>query len=75
MDEVLTNDEIKARFAPDWVLVGDPETDESLEVHAGRVLFHSPNREEVYRKAIEVRPIRFAFLYLGEWPKEMAFIL
>ena len=38
MDEILTIDEIKAHCA-DWVLIGEPETDEALEFRAGRVLF------------------------------------
>ena len=75
MDDLLTIDEIKARYAPDWVLIGDPQTDELQRLRAGRVLFHSPNREEVYRKAIELRPLHFAFRYLGEWPEDMAFVL
>jgi hypothetical protein len=75
MSEVLTIDEIKARFAPDWVLIGDPQTDGSQRLRAGKVLFHSPDREEVYRKAIELRPGHFAFRYLGEWPEDMVFVL
>jgi hypothetical protein len=75
MDDLLTIEEIKARYAPDWVLIGDPQTDESQRLRAGRILFHSPDREEVYRKAIELRPGHFAFRYLGEWPVDMAFVL
>lgn len=75
MDEILSIDEIKARFAPDWVLIGDPQTDEAQRLRGGRVLFHSPDREEVYRRAIELRPGHFAFRYLGEVPEDMAFVL
>lgn len=75
MDEILTIDQIKARYAPDWVLIGEPQTDELQPVHAGKVLFHSPDRDEVYQRAIELRPAHFAFAYLGEWPQDMAFIL
>lgn len=75
MDEVLSIDEIKARYAPDWVLIGEPQTDELQRVRAGKVLFHSPDREEVYRKAIDLRPVHFAFRYLGEFPEDMAFAL
>lgn len=28
MDEALTIDEIRTRYAPDWVLIGDPLVDE-----------------------------------------------
>jgi hypothetical protein len=75
VDEVLTIDEIKARFAPDWVLIGGPLTDANQQLLAGRVLFHSRDREEVYRKAIELRPGHFAFRYLGELPEDMIFVL
>jgi len=36
MDQVLTTDEISARYAPNWVLIGDPQTDENHHVLAGR---------------------------------------
>ncbi len=75
MDEVLTIDEIEFRYAPEWVLIGEPQTDEDLNIQAGRVLFHSPVRDEVYRRAGELRPGRFAVRYLGEWPENMALIL
>ena len=65
-------DEIKARFAPHWVLISEPQTDEQQRVRASKVLFHSPEREEVYWKAIELRPGHFAFRYLGELPEDMA---
>jgi hypothetical protein len=75
MDDVLTADEIAARFAPDWVLIGEPQTDESLGLVAGRVLFHSPDRDAVYRKARELRPGRFAVHYLGAWPENTPLVL
>jgi hypothetical protein len=75
MDEVLTVAEIEARYAPEWVLIGEPETDANLSLRAGRVLFHSPDRDEVYRKATELRPGRFAVRYLGSWPEHMALFL
>ncbi len=65
MPEILTKAEIDRRFDSEWVLVGDPVTDEFLEVHSGTVLAHSKDRDEVYRCAVETRPARFAILYNG----------
>jgi len=70
MDTVITLNEIRERFASEWVLVGDPQTSETLAVQAGKVLYHSKDRDEVYRKAVELRPKRCAFLYTGEIPAE-----
>ena len=73
--EILSLAEIHARFASEWVLVGDPELDESLAVIRGRVLWHSPNRDDVYRKARELRPHHSAILYTGTLPDTTAVVL
>ena len=75
MDEVLTAVEIAARFEAEWILVEDPETDEALTVRRGRVRWHSKDRDEVYRKAAELRPSRFAILYTGRIPEDSAVAL
>ncbi|MBI4667626.1 MAG: hypothetical protein HY747_00325 [Elusimicrobia bacterium] len=75
MAEILTFEEIKAGHDGEWVLVNNPETDKSLSVVRGQVLFHSPNRDEVYRKARELKPRRFSILCFGHLPKDAAIIL
>ena len=75
MDEVLTAAEVAARFEAEWILVDDPETDEALTVRRGRVRWHSKDRDEVYRKAVELRPGRFAILYTGRIPEDSAVAL
>ena len=73
--ETLTLSEIERRFDAEWVLLGDPDTAENLEVRGGTVLFHSKDRDEVYRKAREIRPERSAILYLGRMAPDAAVIL
>ena len=75
MDQILTLAEIERRFDSEWVLVEDPQTNEALEVRSGKVLWHSKDRDEVYRKAVELRPRRFAMLYTGRMPKDTAIVL
>ncbi len=65
MEIVMSLAEIQARFKSEWVLVGDPETAETLEVKKGRVLWHSKDRDEVYRKARELKPRHSAIFYTG----------
>lgn len=67
--------EILGRFASEWVLLEDPETTESLEVKCGTVLWHSKDRDEVYRKARELRPRHSAIIYAGNLPEEMIVVL
>ena len=75
MNEVLTVPEIESRYDAEWVLLGDPVTNESLEVLSGTVLWHSKDRDEVYRKAIEIKPQQSAFLYTGRVGDGMEFAL
>lgn len=75
MSDVLTVSEIESQFHSEWILVADPETDDSLHVKGGRVIYHSKDRDEVYRKAIELKPKRFAMLYTGRLPKDTAIVL
>jgi hypothetical protein len=71
MDEVLTMEEIQARYEPDWVLIAEPEVDDQLEVLRGKVVFHSPGRDAVWHKAQELKLDRIAVRYLGEYPEHM----
>jgi hypothetical protein len=75
MNEVLTIAEIESQFQSEWVLVEDPQTNEALEVQGGKVLHHSKDRDEVYRKAVELHPKRFAMLYTGTMPPNTAIVL
>jgi hypothetical protein len=70
MDEILTMAQIEARFDSEWVLIEDPRTDDALEVRGGTVLWHDKDREEVYRRAVEIRPKRFAIVYTGKMPAD-----
>ena len=37
MDDVLTVAEIESRFASEWILIEDPQTNQSLEAQRGKV--------------------------------------
>jgi hypothetical protein len=75
MDQILTVTEIETQFDSEWVLVENPQTNEALEVERGKVLYHSKDRDEVYRKAISYHPKRFAVLYTGAMPQDTAIAL
>jgi hypothetical protein len=55
--------------------VVDPTTDESLALVSGCVVSHSADRDEVYRKAVDLRPGRFAVLYTGQMPEDTVMVL
>jgi hypothetical protein len=75
MDEVLTIAEIEGKFDSEWVLIEDPSNDESLAIRGGTVRCHDKDRDEVYRRAVQIRPKRFAILYTGTMPADTAIAL
>jgi hypothetical protein len=75
MEQEMTMEEIESQFDSEWVLLEEPETNEQLEVIRGRVLHHSKDREEVYRKAVKLRPKRSAILYTGKIPEDTIVVL
>lgn len=68
MDQTLTMHEIEEQFDNEWVLLEDPVLGDGKQVISGRVLFHSKDRDDVYRKALELRPKHSAFLFTGPTP-------
>lgn len=75
MSEIMSFSEIKSRFDSEWILLENPETSETLEVRKGTVLYHSKNRDEVYRKARQLGPKHSAILYTGSLPEDSVVIL
>jgi hypothetical protein len=75
MERVMTISEIESEFDSEWVLVDEPETNEQLQVLKGKVLHHSKDRDEVYRKAVTLRPKRSAILYTGSIPEGTVVVL
>ena len=68
-------EDIHAQFESEWVLLEDPETTDTLEVKSGKVLWHSKDRDEVYRKALELQPRHSAILYTGTIPEGAVVVL
>lgn len=75
MANEMTLEEMESEFDSEWVLVGEPVTDEALNVLQGSVLHHSKDRDEVYRKAVSLRPKRSAIVYTGRIPEGTAVVL
>ena len=75
MAREMTIEEIESQFDSEWVLIENPTTDEELNVLGGKVLHHSKDRDEVYRRAVSLRPKRSAVVYTGEISEDTAVVL
>jgi hypothetical protein len=72
---VMTLAQIEAQYKSEWILLENPRKNRLGQLASGRVIFHSKNRDEVYRKAIQLRLKRSGFYYTGKIPKGTAVIL
>ena len=76
MGEVMTMKEIEKRFDKEWVLIEDPVCAKNLNVKSGKVVLHSKNKSELYRKAKKMKSTskHFAIFYIGDSPDDMIFV-
>ena len=75
MKNLLSIAEIKARYASQWVLILNPVTNNNLEVLSGQVAMHSPLREDVYQKAMDLNTKNSAILFMGSPAANTAYLL
>jgi len=66
---------IKNAFKDQWVLVKVDEVDASFNIVEGEVLAHSKDKEEVYKKLLQIRPKQFSVEYTGVIPEDLAVVL
>jgi hypothetical protein len=68
-------EEIKNSYKSEWILIENPETDENLEIRSGIILWHSKDRDELYRKARELKPRHSVVVFTGSIQKESVIVL
>ena len=75
MSEILTIAEIEKRYAPDWVRINHPQSDENMKLLSGEVISAGKDRNALYRQAMELDLGPIAVHYLGAWPEDMVLLL
>ncbi len=71
----MTIKQIWEQFDSEWVLLADPTVNAQGTVIAGKVVSHSVDRDENYRRAIELRLNCAATLYAGRRPADAIIVL
>lgn len=65
--ELMTREEMARRYPEEWVLVLDPEPDDDQPFERGKVIFHSPHRQEITPHATTLpKPARISVFFLGD---------
>lgn len=71
----MTLEEIKQQHPDEWVLIDFTELDEELKVVKGEVIAHSPNKEAIYKKLLELPNEKISIEFTGDSLKEPAYLL
>ena len=64
--------DIVKQYKDEWVLIEYSRLDEELNVEEGKVLAHSPRKEDLYALLPKFKGKNFTLEYTGEFPKDLA---
>ncbi|MDI6759731.1 MAG: hypothetical protein QMD05_02775 [Candidatus Brocadiaceae bacterium] len=67
--------EIVKSFKDEWVLIDVKEVNEDFNLKEGDVIAHAKDKEQIYRKLLELRPRNFSIEYTGKIPEDIAVVL
>ncbi|RLC17303.1 MAG: hypothetical protein DRI57_09970 [Deltaproteobacteria bacterium] len=68
-------DQIKKKYTDNWILLEDVQIDEDMYISEGKVIYFHPNKEEIYKKLLELKPKRSAIEFVGNIPEDIAVML
>ena len=63
-------EEIRQQYAGQWVLIEYLELDQQLNVVEGKVIAHSPNKEDIYQQLLQTKGKNVAIEYAGEFSQD-----
>ena len=75
MKKVFTMKELEARYSGEWVLLVNPIHSKLMEPVRGELVFHSQDRDEVYKEAHKRKDAHTAIFYVGKLPEDLVVVL
>ena len=75
MKKIFKVKELQALYSGEWVLLVNPKHIDRLERLRGELVFHSKDRNEVYKEAHKRKDAHTAILYVGKLPEDLVVVL
>lgn len=75
MKKVFTMKELETLCSGEWVSLVNPKQIHRLERLRGELVFHSKDREEVYKEAHKRKDAHAAIFYVGKLPEDLVVVL
>ncbi len=63
------------QYKDEWVLIDVKDVNDDFTIREGKVLAHSKDKEQIYKKLLEIRPKKFSIEYTGKIPEDLAVVL
>ncbi len=73
--EILSLEEMKSRYPDQWLLIGEPEVDEDLNIIQGQVLAYSTDEYEIYNALPFLNVKSKAIEYTGSIPEDLTVLM
>jgi hypothetical protein len=75
MTKVLTMKQLESHYSGEWVLLVNPVHDKLMAPIRGELIFHSKDRDEVYKEAHKRKDAHTAIFYVGKLPEDLVVVL
>lgn len=75
MTKVLTMKQLESQYSGEWVLLVNPVHDKLMALIRGELIFHSKDRDEVYKEAHKRKDAHIAIFYVGKLPEDLVVVL
>lgn len=75
MKKILTMKQLESQYSGEWVLLVNPVHDKLMAPIRGELVFHSKDRDEVYKEAHKRKDAHTASFYVGKLPKDLVVVL
>jgi hypothetical protein len=72
---ILTLEQMKEHYPDEWLLIGFTALDEQLNVVAGEVIAHSPERDIIYTALDQCKDRSFAIEHTGLPDPNISYLL
>ncbi len=58
--------EIREKYTGNWMLIDDVKIDENMDILEGDVIYFHPDKDNVYKKLLELKPKKSAIEFAGD---------
>jgi hypothetical protein len=72
---IMRKEEIFEKFKDEWVLIECKQVDENFDLIEGEILYHSQDKNEIYRRLLKLKPKNYTIEYTGKVPEDLAVML